>query len=60
MNVLTFPDGLNTVTEPYVEVAVGVENIFKVVRVDAIWRLTHLDHPNIEKFGVRMGFQIIF
>ena len=59
-NVLVFPDGLNSVSKPYVEVGVGVENIFKVVRVDAMWRLSHLNNPNIEKFGVRMGFQIIF
>jgi len=59
-SVLVFPDGLNSVSKPYLEVGVGVENIFKVVRVDAMWRLSHLNNPNIEKFGLRMGFQIIF
>lgn len=59
-NVLEFPLGLNEVSEPYGEVSVGVENIFKVFRVDAMWRLSHLDNPNIEKFGVRVGLQIIF
>lgn len=59
-NVLIFPDGLNSVSKPYVEVGAGVENIFKVVRVDATWRLTHLNHSKIERFGVRVGFQIIF
>ncbi|MEW5845639.1 MAG: DUF5686 family protein [Bacteroidota bacterium] len=58
--VLQFPAGLGEVSKPYVEVSVGVENIFKVVRIDALWRLTHLDNPNIEPFGVRVGFQIIF
>lgn len=37
---------------PYVEAGVGVENIFKFIRIDCIWRLTHLDKPNISKFGV--------
>lgn len=60
MNVLEFPRGLNTASKPYFEVGVGIENIFKVFRVDAIWRLTHLDHSNIDRFGVRMGVQIIF
>lgn len=59
-NVLEFPLGLNEVSEPYYEVSVGVENIFKVFRVDAMWRLSHLDNPDIEKFGVRVGLQIIF
>lgn len=59
-NVLEFPLGLNEVSEPYYEVSVGVENIFKVFRVDAMWRLSHLENPDIEKFGVRVGLQIIF
>jgi hypothetical protein len=59
-NIYEFPVGLYSVSDPYLEVSVGVENIFKVVRFDALWRLTHLDHPNIERFGLRMGFQIIF
>ncbi|HDP76414.1 MAG TPA: carboxypeptidase-like regulatory domain-containing protein [Bacteroidales bacterium] len=60
MQVLQFPAGLGEVSKPYMEVSVGVENIFKVIRVDALWRLTHLDNPNIEPFGVRVGLQIIF
>ncbi|MBP7169722.1 MAG: carboxypeptidase-like regulatory domain-containing protein [Bacteroidales bacterium] len=60
MQMLQFPAGLGEVSKPYMEVSVGLENIFKVVRVDALWRLTHLDNPNIEPFGVRVGLQIIF
>lgn len=55
-----FPTGLMEVNKPYYEVGVGVENIFKVIRIDAIWRLSHLDNPNIDKFGIRAGLQIIF
>lgn len=57
---LQFPAGLGDVTKPYIELSAGVENIFKVIRVDAIWRMTHLDNPNIQTFGIRMGLQIIF
>lgn len=60
MQMLQFPAGLGEVSKPYMEVSVGLENIFKVVRVDSLWRLTHLDNPNIEPFGVRVGLQIIF
>ncbi len=59
-NVLKFPWGMGEVSKPYSEVGLGVENIFKLIRIDAMWRLTHLDHPNIEKFGIRAGLQIIF
>ncbi len=44
---------------PYMEASVGVSNIFKLIRVDLVQRLTHLDHPNIpqlwgvEGLGVR-------
>jgi len=60
LDVMQFPLGLTDVSKPYVEVSAGVENILKVIRVDAMWRLSYLNNPNIEKFGVRVGLQIIF
>jgi len=49
---------------PYVEVSMGLENIFKVGRVDLFWRLTHtnpaLPVRNIENFGVRARYYINF
>jgi hypothetical protein len=44
---------------PYAEVAVGIENIFKVGRVDFVWRLTHLD-PGMSPFGIRARWAINF
>jgi len=38
---------------PYVEASVGIENIFKFVRVDLVRRFTYLDHPDVSKFGIR-------
>ncbi len=49
-----------TLRQPYVEAAVGVENIFKILRVDALWRLSYLDNPNIVKFGFRAKLQFEF
>lgn len=40
---------------PYAEASVGIENIFKVGRVDLIWRITHLQ-PNptfADQFAIR-------
>lgn len=45
---------------PYMEVAVGIMNIFKVLRVDYIRRLTYLDHPGISKNGVQIAVAIGF
>jgi len=44
---------------PYVELAVGIENIFKVARVDLVWRVTHLD-PGMSPIGVRARFALNF
>jgi len=59
-NYSVFPQGMYTLSKPYFEAGAGVENIFKIIRVDAIWRLSHLDHPNISKFGIRLSLQFNF
>ena len=40
--------------KPYVEVGTGIENIFKVLRVDFVWRVTPKTLPNEPKrdFGI--------
>ncbi len=45
---------------PYVEVGYGVENIFKIFRVDFFHRLTYNDHPNVRNFGVKFSAQFRF
>lgn len=50
-----FPSGSYTMgKEPYMEAGVGLENIFKILRVDYVWRLTYLNHPGIDKSGIRV------
>ena len=38
---------------PYMEGSVGVGNIFKVIRIDLVKRLTYLDHPEVSQWGIR-------
>ncbi len=45
---------------PYVEASAGIENIFKIVRLDLVRRFTYLDHPNVSPWGLRLSFQLIF
>lgn len=45
---------------PYVEASVGIGNIFKILRVDYIRRLTYIDHPDIAKWGLRFRFKFDF
>ena len=42
---------------PYVEVSVGIENIFKVLRVDYFFRCTYLKQPDVKKGGVRFSLK---
>jgi len=48
----SFPASLNELNKPFFEAGVGVENILKIIRIDAIWRLSHLNNPNINKFTI--------
>ncbi|MCX6268578.1 MAG: DUF5686 family protein [Bacteroidetes bacterium] len=51
-----FPDNMRSLAyRPYWEAGVGIENIFKIIRIDAIWRMSHLQdgkNPNVPKFGI--------
>ena len=58
--LLLLPDETFTLSQPFVEGAIGVENIFKFLRVDALYRLSYLDNPNIVRFGIRAKLQIDF
>jgi hypothetical protein len=45
---------------PYIEGSVGIENIFKFVRIDLVRRFTYLDHPDVAKWGIRTLVQFDF
>lgn len=57
-----FPSGsyLMDPKNPYMEVGVGIENIFKFLRLDYVWRLTYKDHPGIQTRGVRFMMKLTF
>ena len=46
--------------EPYMEAGIGLTNILKFLRVDYIWRLNYLNHPNIDKSGLRISADFNF
>ena len=45
---------------PYVEASIGIENIFKVLRVDYVRRFTYNSNPGISKWGIRIQFHVQF
>jgi hypothetical protein len=61
INQLVYPGGLDPqLHRPYLESGFAVENIFKIVRVDALWRMSHLERPNTRAFGVRVSLSFRF
>lgn len=45
---------------PYMEAAVGLDNIFRCLRVDYVWRLTYRNTPGTDRDGVRIAFHMTF
>jgi len=46
--------------KPYAEMGIGVSNIFRVLRIDYIQRLSYLQNPGISKSGLRASIVITF
>ncbi len=59
---MQFPDGCHVMDgqRPYVEVVAGIHNIFKLIHVEYVRRLTYLDLPTSQKQGVRFTFRMTF
>lgn len=60
---LLFPRGMSSVSHPYLETGFGVENIFRLLRVDCIWRLTHrTPEPGqeVQNFAVNLSLKLKF
>lgn len=60
-NLLIFPEHLYALNRgPYFEATTGIENIFKIFRVDAVWRLSYLDNPKAIPFSIKASLQFTF
>lgn len=46
--------------KPYMELGVGLDNIFTILRLDYVWRLTYRDAPGIDKSGLRIQLHFTF
>ena len=45
---------------PYLEASFGIYNIFKLLHIEYVHRLTYRNHPNINKSGVRFMIRMVF
>ncbi|MFV0506914.1 MAG: DUF5686 family protein [Bacteroidales bacterium] len=56
---ILIPQDMSTLDgKPYVELNCGIENIFNLVRFDAVWRLTHKDTSNASNFGIFVSLNL--
>jgi len=46
--------------KPYFEAGAGIENIFRIVRVDGVWRLSHNSNEGASPFAVFVSLRFNF
>lgn len=46
--------------KPYIETGFGIDNIFHLLRIDAVWRLNYLENLGISKFGIKGSIELKF
>lgn len=57
---MAFPDGMKSMGNvPYIEIGAGISNIFRLIRVDCNWRLTHRGNAR-QLFCVTAGLEFRF
>ena len=58
-----FPEDANVSvlkSTPYMEIIAGIDNIFKILRIDYVWRLSYLHAPGIDRSGLRVALHFKF
>ena len=58
-----FPARTNPVemkSTPYMEISAGLDNIFRILRIDYVWRLSYRDTPGVDKSGLRLALHFNF
>lgn len=62
-NLYRFPsdsDSRRMTSTPYMEISAGIDNIFTILRVDYVWRLSYRDTPGADRHGVRIALHFTF
>ncbi len=62
-SLLNFPSDASihsNCKKPYMEIAVGLDNIFRVLRVDYVWRLSYRNTPGASNSGLQLSLHFSF
>lgn len=60
--LMYFPEGVSVMdkNKPYIEVVAGIHNIFKLLHIEYVRRLTYLELPTAHKHGIRFMLRMTF
>ena len=61
--LLRFPTEANTTLmhgKPYMEISAGLDNVFRCLRIDYVWRLSYKDVPCADRSGLRIALHLTF
>lgn len=57
-NILDYPDFVYPVNNPYMEIGVGIANIFRVLNLQSVWRLSDNTRPGTTRWGILGNIRI--
>jgi len=57
-NILDYPDFVYPVNNPYMEIGVGIANIFRVLYLQSVWRLSDTARPGTTRWGILGNLRI--
>ena len=58
--VLDYPDFMQPIKKPYMEIGAGFTNIFHMFSIQSVWRLTDTNKSGVFRWGIRSGLNISF
>lgn len=59
-DLMDIPQPSTKFTQPYAEASVGFCNLFGFLSVQSVWRLTNLNKPDVQKWGIRCNVRLTF
>lgn len=62
-NLFRFPSDADVQimgSTPYMEISAGIDNIFKILRIDYVWRLSYRHTPGTDRSGLRVALHFSF
>ena len=62
-NIYLFPQDCYSMkmrSMPYMEIGAGIDNIFSIIRIDYVWRLSYRNTPGVDKSGLRFSLHLAF